>query len=168
MTEPVLSEFESMVSQLMALTRVSREKAEATIRANRPELAPVIAVDTERDDRILESREQQEVRRRLMTYGFRVLNLSQARKSKQAPGIPDLWCVHKRLPIAFWWETKRQVGGELSFDQEVFRDECLRCDVGWGSGDRHAILEHLVTLEVLERKGDEYHPGRRLRELDGP
>jgi hypothetical protein len=104
----------------------------------------------ERRENVLEKEEQYEIRKLLMAFGFHVYNLSQARAAKQTPGLPDLWNVHRTLPIAFWWETKRQVGGELSEPQEDFRDECHRCHVGHGTGDRYAVAEHLRQLDLAE------------------
>lgn len=163
MTTPAVSELDSLVSQLMNLTRVSREKAEAAIIANRPDLAPKIAITAERDERILEKEEQNAIADRFRSFGFFVRTTSQYRPAKVSAGIPDLWVTHLRLPIAFWWESKRQVGGELSPDQITFRDDCQRCGVGWGTGDRHAAAEYLETLGLVVRVGDQLEPSERLR-----
>jgi hypothetical protein len=68
-----------------------------------------------RDASIAEKAEQSEIVKRFKGIGgFAVYNLSQSRASKQTPGLPDLWCMHTRYAFAFWWESKRQVGGEFS------------------------------------------------------
>lgn len=102
--------------------------------------------EAERDARVLEKDEQAAVVKLLRGMGFDVWNLSQARASKQTPGLPDLWVMHREHPIAFWWETKRQVGGALSVPQEYFRDATLRCGVAHGVGDRYAAREFLRAL----------------------
>lgn len=148
--------YDSIVRGLMELG-VSREHAEARARREVGMPAPI---EQTRDEWILEKEEQTEVVKLFRSYGFNPRNLSQARASKQAPGICDLWVVHRTRPIAFWWETKRQVGGELSPAQIEFRDDCIRCHVGYGTGDRFAAAEHLVKLGLAERIGDRIEPAR--------
>jgi hypothetical protein len=111
---------------------------------------PAQLVVPERDEHALEKQEQVEVRKLLIAYGFKVYNLSQARASKQSPGLPDLWCVHTREPVAFWFETKRQVGGKLSPPQLEFQAECLRCEVRHFVGDRHSAAALLLSLGLAE------------------
>ena len=125
---------------------VPHEKAIATARvqcglppAPDPALSP-------RDATILEKTEQGEVRKRFVPCGFKVYSLSQARAAKQTPGLGDLWIVHTVLPIALWWETKRQVGGEYSTDQRDFAAECARCGVGYGTGDRFDAEVYLIGI----------------------
>lgn len=147
-----LSEFDTLVTDLMARTGCARARAETIIRQQVPHAAPAVADhDAEAAARILEKQEQVEVRKLLIAYGFKVYNLSQARATKQTPGLPDLWCVHKREPIAFWFETKRQVGGQLSPAQVDFQAECLRCDVKHFVGHRHNVVELLLSLGLAER-----------------
>jgi len=107
---------------------------------------PAPAEFTPRDASILEKTEQLEVRKRFVVCGFKVRNLSQPRATKQAPGLPDLWLVHRALPIAVWFETKRQVGGRYSDAQLEFRDDCDRCGVTWRGGDRYAAERYLVAI----------------------
>lgn len=87
-----------------------------------------------------------------IAHGCLVRNLSQARRTKQAPGLPDLWIVHRGKRQAWWHETKRSVGGRYSPAQLEFRDDCAACGVGWVGGDRRAAAEKLraigVTLEL--------------------
>jgi hypothetical protein len=161
MTAPALSEFERLVGSIMVAGRCSRERAIAAVRLNRPELVPahlVAAADADLEERrgdpsILEKREQTEIYKLFRAYGFHVRNLSQARASKQAPGLGDAWVVHRERPIAFWWESKRQVGGKLSPAQVEMRDDCARCRVAYHHGDRHDAARLLVQLG-LARPGD--------------
>lgn len=124
------------------------------------EEAPATAPNNQRDARVLEKAEQHEVMKLFRAYGFVIYSLSQPRATKQSPGLPDLWCVHTRRPIAYWWETKRQVGGEHSPAQLEFRAHCLRCGVGYGTGDRYAAAEHLIALGLASRVGGTLEPVR--------
>jgi hypothetical protein len=63
------------------------------------------------DDGRLEKAEQLACVRIVRALGGKAYNLSQARRSKQTPGLPDLWCVFFAHALAFWWETKRPGGG---------------------------------------------------------
>lgn len=125
------------------LTRlgVPREAAEARAR----EIAPAPEAEpSERDDRILEKAEQLEVVKNFQRAGFKVYSLSQSRASKQSPGLFDLWCVNVKRGVALWWDVKRQVGGELSAEQGIFRGECIECQIWQGVGDRYEVARWLV------------------------
>jgi hypothetical protein len=135
--------FDAMVQSLRA-QGVPLALAETTARRELRLPAPDPAA--QRDANVLEKAEQAEVTKTYRAFGFDVYSTSQYRAAKVTPGIPDLWCVHRERPIAFWWETKRQVGGRLSPAQLLFQESCQRCDVGYGTGDRHAAAEHLVAL----------------------
>jgi hypothetical protein len=87
--------------------------------------------------------------------------LSQARKTGQTAGVPDLWLMHRELPIALYWETKRQVGGRLSEPQIRFRDACIRCNIGHGVGDRHAARSFLIARGLATVIGGVLEPVRR-------
>jgi len=75
----------------------------------------------------LEKSEQSEVMKLYRAYGCHVYNLSQARATKQTPGLPDLWVT--RGEHAWWHETKRPVSGKPSPAQEVFAQECLAAGI---------------------------------------
>jgi hypothetical protein len=111
-------------------------------------------VQADRDARALEKAEQTEIAKAARAFGGKVYNLSQPRASKQSPGIPDLWLVFRRVRLAVWWETKRQVGGRLSPAQVEFADECHHCGVAHGSGDRHAFAAWLVRAGIAYRTPD--------------
>lgn len=135
---------------ILALVNAGVPRERAEFRATQ-EFGPV---PDSRDPAIDEKREQAEVVKRFRAFGFHVYTLSQPRATKQTPGLPDLWCAHNTQPIAFWWETKRQVGGELSSVQVEFQAECHRCGVGHGVGDRYAADDHLILLGLAERLPD--------------
>lgn len=158
MTAPALSEFERLVANIMAAGSCSRDRAIAAVWLNRPELVPADLVEgpaivDEDASRILEGKEQREIYKLFRGYGFKVRNLSQARASKQAPGLGDAWIVHREFPIAFWWESKRQVGGELSPAQLEMQADCARCGVAYHHGDRYAAARLLVAV-ALAKPGD--------------
>jgi hypothetical protein len=124
---------------------VPLEKAEREARrqcADAPDPAPV---ESARDAAVDEKAEQRAVWGRFTVCGFHGYWLSQARASKQTPGLPDLWFVHRIKPVALWWETKRQVGGEHSDAQIEFAAECSRAGVGYGTGDRYHAEQWLVA-----------------------
>lgn len=137
-------EYDALVGGLVG-AGVPRERAEAQARRE----LRIPAVSEERDSAALEKEEQAEITKTFRAFGFVVRNLSQPRATKQAPGIPDLWVTHGTRPLAFWWETKRQVGGRFSPAQIDFARDCKRCGVGYGAGDRHAAAQHLVALGLV-------------------
>lgn len=91
----------------------------------------------ERNARVREKEEQAAVTKLFRTHGFTVRSTSQARPSKIALGFPDLFVTHRSKPLAFFWETKRQVGGVLSDAQRDFAADCARCGIVCHAGDRY-------------------------------
>ena len=92
----------------------------------------------------LEKSEQAEVVKLYRAFGCHVYNLSQARATKQTPGLPDLYVF--RAPHAWWHETKRPVSGKPSPAQKVFSDECLECYVNHTIGGLAAARATLVRI----------------------
>lgn len=152
-------EFEEKVSALVAMG-FKRDVAERNVR-DQLGLASAFAIDGQRDDTILEKKEQVEIRKLFKAYAFDVFVFSQPRATKQTPGIPDLWLAHQRLLLAFWWESKRQVGGALSPAQVDFREACARTGTLHGSGDRYAAAQFLVDLGLAIRINDTIEPKER-------
>jgi hypothetical protein len=142
--------FDEAVNAVMERIGCSRDRAELIVRANPHTFDAPPSTEPAKDASILEQREQLEIYKLFRAYGFKVKNLSQARASKQAPGLGDAWILHRDRPIAFWWESKRQVGGELSPAQIEMRDDCWRCGVRYYSGDRYAAADLLVQLGLAE------------------
>ena len=135
-------DYDHMVLALISTTGCSLEKAQATARQHLgigPEPTPA----EQRDARVLEKAEQAEIVKLFRAHGFAVYNLSQARASKQTPGLPDLWVMHRRFPQAAWVECKRQVGGVQSAAQIDFQENCKAAQVQYVLGDRHAAKEWL-------------------------
>lgn len=152
-----LSTFDEIVAQIQLTTGCDRVRAEqiATQNGYQPR------VSAEARENAREKDEQIEVAKVYRAFGFKVYSLSQPRATKQTPGIPDLWCVHRSLPIAFWHETKRTKGGRVSEQQQEFRDDCLRAGVGHVLGDRYAARSHLITLGLAHVVGGALEPIHR-------
>lgn len=129
----------AQIQQQLEAAGVPREKAEWQAR-HECGLDPVAAPSRSPD--VLEKDEQHAITKMARALGFTVYNLSQARKSKQTPGLPDLWMM--RSMFGMWWETKRQVGGELSPAQVAFREQCVAANVHHGAGDRFAFAAFLT------------------------
>ena len=94
---------------------------------------------------ISEAEEQRRIRRTAIEGGAKVYWLSQARKTQQTPGIPDLWIAFATFGL--WFETKA-VGGKLSAFQEQFRDECRSNGTIWASGTHEDFLAFLAENGV--------------------
>ena len=112
-----------------------------------PELLAQQAAEIERSKDVAEKDEQRAIRKMAIALGFRVYWLSQARATKQTPGMPDLWLAHQERGLAGWWETKRQIGGERSSAQADFADECAASGILYGFGDRYAFANWLSEHE---------------------
>jgi hypothetical protein len=80
-----------------------------------------------------------------------VFRLSQNRRTKQTPGLGDLWCFAPMgWRLAWWWETKAG-RGKLEPSQEDFRDRCLETGVLWGCGDRYDAQRFPIQLGIAYR-----------------
>ncbi len=75
---------------------------------------------------------ERDVQREIVTLfrglGCRVYSLSQARRSNQTAGLPDLWVFCPRKHVGFWFEVKA-AWGKPSEEQETFADSCRVCRV---------------------------------------
>lgn len=152
-------DFESMVTALQSQYGIDRTRAEAIARENLKLPAAPGPEDVRREN-ALEKTEQYEIMKLFRAFAFQVYNLSQARASKIAPGVPDLWCVHRDQPIAFFFECKRSAGGKFSEAQIRFREQAVRCGIGYASGDRRAARHHLITLGLARVVGNDLEPIR--------
>lgn len=117
-----------------------RARQEHGLPAEQP--SPLSTAAPERRDDILEKDEQREIRKLFLVFGFKVYWLSQARKTGQTKGLPDLWCIHPdhvdvHHRVGLWWETKRQRGGRHSDEQSTFGKDCHAATVLYGTGDRY-------------------------------
>ena len=112
-----------------------------------------LARDTGTEDR-LEKAEQLECWKVFRAFGGRVYSLSQARASKQTPGLGDDFVVFPGR-VSFWWESKRQKGGRISPAQQEFHELCAGAE---GSkhhiGGRREAEEHVIALGIATRGED--------------
>jgi hypothetical protein len=116
-----------MIAALQSQHGISEAYARKIVAANTS--APVTAPTPSTPRPISEAEEQRRIRRTAIDLGAKVYWLSQARKTGQTPGLPDLWLAFPAFGM--WWETKA-TDGRLSPWQEQFRGECQRHTVGIG------------------------------------
>jgi hypothetical protein len=129
MTTPKIVELEPMgpIDELRAA-----HAAGLTLVAWRERKAGALPPDDGTAER-LERIEQLECWKVFRAFGGRVYSLSQARASKQTPGLGDGFVVFPGL-CSFWWETKRQKGGVVSPAQQEFHELCNGAE-----GSKHYI-----------------------------
>lgn len=134
--------YDAIVSQLQTMG-FSPEKAAAAAREVHPELAKAMDRNAIRRADVSEKAEQAIIVKMARAVGMHVYNLSQARATKQTPGLYDLWMTHQAQHFAGWFDAKRQVGGQLSGAQREFAEECNAAGIPFGSGDRYAFASWL-------------------------
>lgn len=157
-------DFETMVARIMLATQVDRARAEQVAIANGarpPAPDPAAARQAARDAAVREKDEQREVWKRFVACGFAGYWLSQARETKQTPGLADLWFMHRDRALALWWETKRQRGGRHSDAQREFAELCARTATRYGTGDRYDAERWLVEHGLAVVIGGVLEPVRR-------
>jgi hypothetical protein len=141
-----ITAYDELVASLL-LKQIPRHLAERAAREHLGITSGTPEVSA-RDASILEKTEQREIIKLFREHGCTVRSTSQARPSKIALGFPDLFVTHKRLPLAFFWESKRQVKGVISDAQQDFAEDCWRCGVRWYAGDRFDAERVLDELHV--------------------
>ena len=101
------------------------------------------------DDSRLEKEIQLEVVKLYRAHGCVVYNFSQARASKQSPGVGDLYVFWPAMrgdgPTAWWHETKTPTGKQ-SPAQLVFQQFCESCHVGYVLG---GVLAAAAKLDAI-------------------
>ena len=76
-----------------------------------------------------EKDEQRECWRLLLGLGFQAKWLSQAQRSQQSKGIPDILARHQRRQLLLWVEVKRPENpSPWTPEQRAFADERLQCE----------------------------------------
>lgn len=100
----------------------------------------------------LEKDEQRECWRLLLALGWQVKWLSQAQRSQQSKGLPDLFARHHRRGLLLWVEVKRpDKPSPFTPEQRAFRDDCLPFE--------HHVLGTEANLRAyLEAQGFELPP----------
>jgi hypothetical protein len=145
-------DFDDIVNSIMRSTGLTdRSRAERIAVQNGHRRQVVDPVVAERERLAVEKHEQWEIVKLFRSFGCTVYVLSQPRAAKQTPGLADLYVQHRSLGRAWWFETKRQVGGHVSPAQQDFADGNRACGVGSFIGDRHDATELLITLGLVER-----------------
>jgi hypothetical protein len=140
-----LSPFDDAVAQLMALG-YSREVAEARVRAQLPQLAPVVPA---LDEDALEDDHTDAGDDLMRALGFTVIRLSQKRVSKITPGVPDRRYYHPRRRLVLWWEAKSATGRQRP-GQRSFQELCDAVGDPYVFGTLDALKQHLITAGVVE------------------
>jgi hypothetical protein len=152
--------YESLVNDMTAMG-IPRARAELAARKKLRLPLDETPDDVLRRADVLEKAEQHEITKLFRAFGFTVRNLSQSRASKIAPGVPDLFVTHDTLPLGFWWESKRQVGGRYSAAQVEFRADCERVGIACFGGDRFAARSHLISMGLATVVNGVLEPVRR-------
>jgi hypothetical protein len=152
-----ISDFDLKLAGMVA-QGIPRDKAAAALRANG--IGTPAAIAPTRDAGVLEKAEQAEVVKRFRVCGFKVYSLSQARASKQTPGLPDLWLMNPARALGLWWETKRQKGGRFSDAQLEFAAACEYCRVNYAAGDRYDAERWLIENNLADIVGGSFTPRR--------
>lgn len=145
------SNFDAIVAGLVAL-HVPREKAEARAR----EICGAPAIETPDEAAMreqLEERHVEEGDKLLRALGFEVVRLSQVRRSKIHPGLPDRRYYHRRRGVAFWWEAKAEWGQQRP-EQREFQTMAEACGERYVAGRLEDLKGWLVEQGIAEREGE--------------
>lgn len=98
----------------------------------------------------IEKDEQRECWRLLLGLGWRVLWLSQAQRSQQSKGIPDIMARHRVRRLLLWVEVKRpDKPSEWTPDQRAFAEERLPFEhyvLGTEANLRHYLEAHRFEM----------------------
>lgn len=147
------SSYEAIVAGLVALN-VPREKAEA--RARELVGLPAAGIDTPSEAEMREQLEEYHVEegdKLLRALGFEVVRLSQVRRSKIHPGLPDRRYYHRRRGFAFWWEAKAEWGKQRP-DQRAFQEMAEACGERYVVGKLETLKGWLVRQGVAVCEGE--------------
>ena len=97
----------------------------------------------------LEKGVQYDVKRAYEAVGCFVANFSQARASKQTPGIPDFYVSPPLLRGAPWWHEVKRPKGKQSVQQRAWQQMCEVRHVAYVCGGVQEALEHLREIGVI-------------------
>lgn len=101
----------------------------------------------------LEKQHEAEGDRLMLALGFEVVRLSEARKTKKTPGVPDRKYYHRRRRLTLWWEAKASSGTQRP-DQRVFQEMAEACGETYVLGTLEALKSWLVDQGIATRDGD--------------
>jgi hypothetical protein len=120
-------------------------------------------VELQQRENEIDARREKEIQAEIVklyrAFGCRVYNLSQARATKQTPGLPDMWVVSMDSGLArasklAWWHEVKTPKGEQSEAQREFQIECKLCYVGYVVGGVQAAEAQLLTFGIAVRGAD--------------
>jgi hypothetical protein len=147
----MMLDWDSMSPQqkIAEIERRNRNRARG-LPLDTPEPEPELTREQHTERERLESahwqEEQRECRKVFVGIGCIAYWLSQSRKTKQTPGLGDLWVfAPEGWQLAWWWETKSGEG-KLTESQERFAALCRSRMVLHGSGDRRAARQFVIRL----------------------
>ena len=103
------------------------------------------AKEDERDEKTI----QAACRKIYLAHGCEVYHLSQARASKQTPGIGDDFLIHRRLRAA-WWHEYKTPRGRQSADQVYFQESLSFTACGYVLGGIDATWAQLRKIGATE------------------
>jgi hypothetical protein len=101
----------------------------------------------------LEKRHEAEGDKLLLALGWEAVRLSEARRTKKTPGVPDRRYYHRRRRAAFWWEVKADAGRQRP-DQRAFQEMCEACGEVYVLGKLEALKTWLVAAGYATREGE--------------
>jgi hypothetical protein len=152
-TAPAFSDFEQLVQQIMLppaarARRPSRPRCSTGRSSQRPGSCSSSGPPTSS-----RKRSRRTSRSSSAPSAARSTTSARRARSKQTPGLPDLWVTHKARGLAFWFEVKRSKEFRISDAQADFRVECTAAGVNHCWGDRRTAAKLLVDLG-LARVGE--------------
>lgn len=113
----------------------------------------------------LEDTHQDEGDRTVLSLGGRVVKLSQKKRVKYTPGIPDRRYYFPALRLVFWWEWKAEWGRQSPAQRQFQEDEEASGGI-YGLGRFADFERFLIERGVAVREGLLLVPARR--ELSTP
>lgn len=155
------------VSEMSAAEMIEEARRRDERRREGKPLAPdpiELQQRAEEIDRRLEKHIQNEIIKLYKAFGCVVYSLSQARASKQSPGLPDICCFYEgpdfTTSFSFWHEVKTP-GGKSSEAQLEFQIRCKRTGVDYVLGGVLAAEAYLIKMGLAERINGTLEPIRR-------
>jgi len=115
------------------------------------QLAVDVAKHNAEVDARLEKQIQATIVRLYREFGCKVYILSQARASKQTPGLPDLLIFYR---VVAWWHEVKTPTGKQSADQRDFMANCKNTGVYYVLGGVRAAEDWLIELAIAARAPD--------------
>jgi hypothetical protein len=93
---------------------------------------------------------QRDVRACYERLGCAVYSTSNPRRTKNTPGLPDLWVM---VPIHrgwYWWHETKARDGRQSEAQKLFETRCQQAGMDYVLGGLAAALDHLRAIGLVK------------------